>query len=157
MMLLLVAGQALAQSSAAQGCNTVRVYPFPLNAERPLTAQVHRTCPTSSSFLETVSAAVTGNEIRILTSCTSTPLPAFSCQIGQAEIGTLESGTFTVEVVDEETGNLLFSDSLTVGRVTSVPTLPESGLVLAALALLGVGLLALRRQAGRSRFSNSRS
>lgn len=155
--LLLLTSATQGQSSAAEGCNTVRVYPFPLNAQRPLTAQIHRTCPTSSTFLETVSAAVSGDVIRVETSCTSTPLPAFSCQIGQAEIGIIDSGTYAVDVVDEDTGTLLFSDSLTVGRVTSVPTLRGVGLAVAALLVLGVGLMTLFGQPGRSLFSNSRS
>ncbi|MBY6204507.1 hypothetical protein [Halomonas denitrificans] len=158
MLLLLLASGAQGQTSAAEGCSTVRVYPFPLNAERPLTAQVHRLCNQSTTFLETVTAQVTGETIRIGTTCRFSPLPTISCQIGQVEIGALDAGTYTVEVVDEESSNLLFSDSLTVGRVTSVPTLPASGMAVAALALLAFGLLALRRgQAGRSRFSNRRS
>ncbi len=152
-----IVANASAQSSAAEGCNTVQVYPVPLNAERPLTAQVHRLCGQSTTFLETVTAQVTGETIRIGTTCRFSPLPTISCQIGQVEIGILESGTYAVEVVDEDSGTLLFSDSLTVGRVTSVPTLRGVGLAVAALLLLGVGLVTLFGQPGRSLFSNSRS
>lgn len=148
---------ANAQSSAAEGCNTVQVYPFPLNAERPLTAQVSRLCNTSAPSLAVIDAEVAGQLIRIETSCALSPLPAIRCQAGQAEIGTLDPGQYAIDVVDQATGNLLFSDSLTVGRVTSVPTLRGAGLAMAALLLLGVGLAALPGQPGRSRFSNRRS
>jgi len=155
--LLLLTSATQGQSSAASTCNSVAVYPFPTSTGEPLTVQVQRSCPNTATFLASVEVDVVDDSIRVDTQCFQNPLLILSCQRGQAEIQPLEPGQYTIDVHDLPTGTLLFSDSLTVGRVTSVPTLRGVGLAVAALLVLGVGLMTLFGQPGRSLFSNSRS
>jgi hypothetical protein len=146
---------AFAQTNPADNCNTVDVSPFPAAADQAQTVHVRRYCPNTSPFLETVNVEVQVSSIRIDSRCRQTPLLIFSCQVGQAPLPGLEPGDYTIEVYALENGALLWDDAFSVGVTAAIPTMSRWGIGLLVLGLLALGGAMLRRQPGRSRFSNN--
>jgi len=147
---------AAAQTNPSDNCNTVDVSPFPAASDKALTVHVRRYCPNTSPLLEAVNVEVQENSIRVDSQCTQTPLLVFSCQVGEAELPALEPGDYTVEVYALENGALLWDDEFAVGVTATIPTMSRWGIGLTGIALGLLGVAALARQSGQSRFSNKR-
>lgn len=146
---------AAAQTNPADNCNTVDVSPFPAAADQAQTVHVRRYCPEAGVHLAALEIELIGSSIRIGTRCSATPLPLFSCQIGQAPLPGLEPGDYTLEVYALENGALLWDDAFSVGVTAAIPTMSRWGIGLLVLGLLALGGAMLRRQPDRSRFSNN--
>jgi len=145
-----------AQTNPADNCNTVNVSPFPAAADQAQTVHVRRYCPEAGIHLAPLEIERDGQSIRIGTRCAATPLPLFSCQVGQAPLPGLEPGDYTLEVYALENGALLWDDEFAVGVTATIPTMSRWGIGLTGIALGLLGVAALARQSGQSRFSNKR-